>query len=78
MTFWVNKNFIYHSSYDCQYPVLFPKEETVREYSENIEAVSPEVMERLSREYDRLRATAEKDPMYEMHEQDKKDIWASR
>ncbi|CAH0701993.1 unnamed protein product [Spodoptera exigua] len=66
------------SNYDCQYPVLFPKEETVREYSENIETVSPEVMERLSREYDRLRATAEKDPMYEMHEQDKKDIWASR
>ncbi|KAH9629422.1 hypothetical protein HF086_013336 [Spodoptera exigua] len=65
------------SNYDCQYPVLFPKEETVREYSENIETVSPEVMERLSREYDRLRATAEKDPMYEMHEQDKKDIWAS-
>ncbi|XP_047021008.1 phosphatidylinositol 4,5-bisphosphate 3-kinase catalytic subunit delta isoform [Helicoverpa armigera] len=66
------------SNYDCQYPVLFPKEETVKDYSEAIETLAPDVLERLSREYDRLRATAEKDPMYEMHEQDKKDIWASR
>ncbi|CAH0604358.1 unnamed protein product [Chrysodeixis includens] len=66
------------SNYDCQYPVLFPKDETIKDYSDNIENVSPDVMERLSRDYERLRATAEKDPMYEMHEQEKKDIWASR
>lgn len=57
---------------------MFPKRELVEAYSENIEKESPELMDRLSRDFERLRATAEKDPMYEMHEQEKKDIWAAR
>lgn len=65
-------------SYDCQIPVLFPKEETINAYSEHIESASPDFTERLGRDYEQLRATAGKDPMYEMHEQEKKAIWASR
>lgn len=66
------------SNYDCQYPILFPKQETVMAYSDHIESVSPDLMDRLCRDFERLRIIAEKDPMYEMHEQEKKDIWASR
>ncbi|XP_052755017.1 phosphatidylinositol 4,5-bisphosphate 3-kinase catalytic subunit delta isoform [Galleria mellonella] len=66
------------SNYDCQYPIVFPKQEMVKAYAERIENGSPEVMSRLKRDFEKLRATAEKDPMYEMHEQDKKNIWALR
>lgn len=68
----------FYFSYDCNYPIMFPKRDVVIAYSETVEQQSPEVMERLSRDFERLRATAEKDPMYEMHEQEKKDIWAAR
>ncbi|XP_046964995.1 phosphatidylinositol 4,5-bisphosphate 3-kinase catalytic subunit delta isoform [Vanessa cardui] len=66
------------SNYDCQYPILFPKQEAVKAYADQLENNSPDVMARLSEDFEKLRATAEKDPMYEMHEQEKKDIWASR
>ncbi|CAG5011875.1 unnamed protein product [Parnassius apollo] len=66
------------SNFDCQFPILFPKQETVKAYADDIELGSPDVIARLSRDFEQLRATAEKDPMYEMHEQEKKDIWASR
>ncbi|XP_013182174.1 PREDICTED: phosphatidylinositol 4,5-bisphosphate 3-kinase catalytic subunit delta isoform [Papilio xuthus] len=66
------------SNFDCQYPILFPKHETVKAYADDIELGSPDVIARLSRDFEQLRVTAEKDPMYEMHEQEKKDIWASR
>lgn len=64
--------------YDCQYPILYPKHEIVKAYADHIENGSPDVIARLSRDFQQLRATAEKDAMYEMHEQEKKDIWASR
>ncbi|VVC95371.1 unnamed protein product [Leptidea sinapis] len=64
-------------SYDCQHPILFPKQEAIRAYADQLENGS-EVMARLSEDFDKLRTTAEKDPMYEMHEQEKKDIWAAR
>lgn len=57
---------------------MFPPQDIVKAYSENVEMLSPNVMDRLSRDFERLRTTAEKDPMYEMHEQEKKDIWAAR
>lgn len=57
---------------------MFPKEEEVKAQAEHIENGSPELMARLHRDFEKLRATAEKDPMYEMHEQDKKNIWALR
>ncbi|XP_072943702.1 phosphatidylinositol 4,5-bisphosphate 3-kinase catalytic subunit delta isoform [Epargyreus clarus] len=66
------------SSYDCQYPIMFPKQDTVKSYADHIENGSPDVMARLSSDFEQLRLTAEKDSMYEMHEQERKDIWASR
>ncbi|XP_013190051.2 phosphatidylinositol 4,5-bisphosphate 3-kinase catalytic subunit delta isoform [Amyelois transitella] len=67
------------SNYDCQYPILFPKQDEVKAYAETVKTVSPDdVMARLHRNFERLSATAEKDPMYDMHEQDKKDIWELR
>ncbi|XP_028178666.1 phosphatidylinositol 4,5-bisphosphate 3-kinase catalytic subunit delta isoform [Ostrinia furnacalis] len=65
-------------NYECQDPILFPKQEEVRGYAEHIESGSPDVMARLGRDFEKLRATAERDPMYEMHEQDKKNMWALR
>ncbi|XP_045445644.1 phosphatidylinositol 4,5-bisphosphate 3-kinase catalytic subunit delta isoform [Melitaea cinxia] len=66
------------SNYDCHYPILFPKQEAVKAYADQLENGSQDVMARLTEDFEKLRATAEKDPMYEMHEQEKKDIWASR
>ncbi|XP_038215234.1 phosphatidylinositol 4,5-bisphosphate 3-kinase catalytic subunit delta isoform [Zerene cesonia] len=65
------------SNYDCQHPILFPKQEAIRTYADQLENGSLE-MARLTDDFEKLRTTAEKDPMYEMHEQDKKDIWAAR
>ncbi|XP_041977720.1 phosphatidylinositol 4,5-bisphosphate 3-kinase catalytic subunit delta isoform [Aricia agestis] len=66
------------SNYDCQYPILFPNQELVKAYGEQLENGTSEAMSRLSEDFEKLCITAEKDPMYEMHEQEKKDIWASR
>ncbi|KAG7306900.1 hypothetical protein JYU34_007008 [Plutella xylostella] len=66
------------SNYDIEHPILFPTLDQVKEYADHIESTSPDVIERLSKDFEQLRLTAEKDPMYEMHEQDRKDIWASR
>ncbi|CAH0748005.1 unnamed protein product [Diatraea saccharalis] len=66
------------SNYECQYPILFPKQEIVRAYSERVETIAPDAVARLGRDFEKLRVTAEKDPMYEMHEQDKKNMWALR
>ncbi|KAJ2952563.1 hypothetical protein O0L34_g6885 [Tuta absoluta] len=63
--------------YECQFPILFPKQDQIRAYAEHLEQ-SGDVIARLSRDLEHLRATAEKDPMYEMHEQERKDLWAHR
>ncbi|XP_039747137.1 phosphatidylinositol 4,5-bisphosphate 3-kinase catalytic subunit delta isoform [Pararge aegeria] len=66
------------SNYDCQHPILFPKPESVKAYADQLENEADDVVGTLSEDIENLRATAEKDPMYEMHEQEKKNIWASR
>ncbi|KAG6442170.1 hypothetical protein O3G_MSEX002201 [Manduca sexta] len=66
------------SNYDCQYPILFPKQETVIAYAEKIESSTPDAVDMLCRDFEGLRCIAEKDAMFEMHEQEKKDIWALR
>lgn len=50
----------------------------MKQLAEHVENGPPEQVERFSRDFDQLRLIAEKDPMYEIHEQDRKDIWASR
>lgn len=66
------------SNYGCQHPILFPIKEKVKEFSDELQKNSPDIVDRLSKDFEKLRLTAEKDPIYEMHEQDRKDIWASR
>nr|XP_032513943.1 phosphatidylinositol 4,5-bisphosphate 3-kinase catalytic subunit delta isoform [Danaus plexippus plexippus] len=66
------------SNYDCQYPILFPKQEAVKAYAEQLENASPDVATKLSEDLEKLRLTAERDTLYEIHEQEKKGIWASR
>lgn len=59
--------------------MLFPKQEFVRSYRDDeVENGASDVMAKLREDFEKLRVTAEKDPMYEMHEQEKKDIWAAR
>ncbi|XP_063531233.1 phosphatidylinositol 4,5-bisphosphate 3-kinase catalytic subunit delta isoform [Cydia strobilella] len=63
------------SDYECPYQIMFPSPDAVRERAEFPENGSPEVVARLARDLD---SPLYKDPLYEMHELEKKDIWASR
>ncbi|KAL4714084.1 hypothetical protein ACJJTC_008438 [Scirpophaga incertulas] len=65
-------------NYDSPYPILFPKKEVILSHAERLENSAPDTMERLIRDFKKLQMIAERDPMYEMHEQDKKNMWAMR
>ncbi|XP_073944342.1 phosphatidylinositol 3-kinase 92E [Choristoneura fumiferana] len=63
------------SDYDCRFQVIYPSPEKVKERAEVLENSSPELIARLSRD---LEQPLYKDPLYEMHELEKKDVWAAR
>lgn len=55
--------------------MIYPTPEKVKERAEVLENSSSELIARLSRD---LEQPLYKDPLYEMHELEKKEIWAAR
>ncbi|KAJ0180329.1 hypothetical protein K1T71_003733 [Dendrolimus kikuchii] len=65
------------SNYECQHPILFPRSESVRTYAERSESISSEA-ESPGPDFEALLSVASRDPMFELHEQERRQLWASR
>ncbi|GBP26146.1 Phosphatidylinositol 4,5-bisphosphate 3-kinase catalytic subunit delta isoform [Eumeta japonica] len=67
------------SDYNCDFLIFFPTQTVIKAHAEQVESRSaPDSIDTINKDFEALKSVAEKDLMYEVHEQDRKSLWAAR